>query len=315
MFAARGIAVCLSVFSLVYVALSLAVCGVWRQVECCSKKLPARRGGNLLFALRMLPLAAASAITLGFAVPSFLRLEPRAINEPVGAVPLGLAVFGFALIVIGVGNAARALNRASQALSRWQTGAEVESSVPVPLLRVSYGLPSPVAAGILRPKVLVSRETESVLTSKELQIALQHELAHVHRRDNLKKLLLRFAVFPGMTELEASWREASEMAADEAAVSSASQALDLAAALIKLSRTAPLRPPAELTTALIHSPAESVNARVERLLSWTERQERVLPCYSPRYELFAAAAAILALAMTYSQLLIRVHAATEWLVR
>ena len=73
--------------------------------------------------------------------------------------------------------------------------------------------------------------------------------------------------------LERAWREATEMAADDAAVSNVSEALDLAAAVIKLSRLAPLEPPAELTTALVHSPAESVNARVERLIAWSERRQ------------------------------------------
>jgi Zn-dependent protease with chaperone function len=67
-----------------------------------------------------------------------------------------------------------------------------------------------------------------------LQTALNHEVAHVSRRDNLKKLLLRFVAFPGMSGLETAWLEATEMAADDAAVSTAGDALDLAAALIKL---------------------------------------------------------------------------------
>ena len=141
------------------------------------------------------------------------------------------------------------------------------------------------------------------------------KLMHVRRRDNLRKLILRLVAFPGMAELERAWREASEMAADDAAVSSAAEALDLAAALIKLSRLTPLEPPAELTTALVHSPAESVNARVERLIAWTEQKQSPAPGYSLVYPLCTAAAVVVTLAVTYSQLLVRVHAATEWLVR
>jgi len=65
-------------------------------------------------------------------------------------------------------------------------------------------------------------------------------MAHAHRRDNLKKLLFRFCAFPGMSRLEAAWCEAEEMAADDAAVASVGDALDLASALIKLSRLAPV---------------------------------------------------------------------------
>jgi beta-lactamase regulating signal transducer with metallopeptidase domain len=315
MFVVRGIAVCLSVFSLVYLTLSSSMWVLQQRILTYGQRLRPHRAADLQFGLRMLPLTAASVITLGFAAPSFLQLEPRAINEPLGAIPLGLAMFGFVLIVVGVGSAVRALKRASHAVSRWREGAEVQSSGSVLLLRVVHELPSPVAAGVFRPRVLVSREIESVLTPKELQIALQHELAHVRRRDNLKKLLLLLAVFPGMRELEASWREASEIAADDAAVSNASQALDLAAALIKLSRVAPLQPPAELTTALTHSPAESVNARVERLLAWNGGPPSPVHGVTSWYSVATAMLGLLAIAMTYSQLLAFVHAATEWLVR
>ena len=118
-----------------------------------------------------------------------------------------------------------------------------------------------------------------------------------------------------MAELESAWREATEMAADDAAVSSASEALDLAAAVIKLSRLAPLEAPAELTTALVHSPAESVNARVQRLITWTDQKQNAAPGHSLRYALSVAVTVAVTLAVTYSELLVRVHTATEWLVR
>jgi hypothetical protein len=82
-----------------------------------------------------------------------------------------------------------------------------------------------------------------------------------------------------------------------------------------LSRLTPLQAPADLTTALVHSPAESVNARVERLIAWTERRQTLAPQYSWGYALCAAVAVVATLAVTYSELLARVHAATEWLVR
>jgi len=93
------------------------------------------------------------------------------------------------------------------------------------------------------------------------------------------------------------------------------EALDLAAALIKLSRLGPVEPPVDLTAALVHSPASVMNARVERLITWND-ERRVPPAkYSPWYGLSAALVAVAAFAVTYSQLLVHVHTATEWLVR
>jgi hypothetical protein len=358
MFAARLLAVSSSVFVLVYGALSLALgCG-WRSFWRYSQKFPSRRAADLLYGLRLLPLAAAAAVTLAFTVPSFVLLEPRSIEEPIGTAPLLLGLCGLMLAAFGVFNAARALTTASRAIASWTsepTSSEskiVESKSsestpseskllnwrgPVPVVRISRVVPALTVAGILKPRVLMSGAAEFLLTEKEMQTALRHELAHVRRRDNLKKLLLRLVMFPGMHSLEAAWLEATEMAADDAAVHSASEALDLAAALIKLSRL-PAEAPVDLTAALVYvyGPAAAMSARIERLVArsdegcsdegcsdeaWSDRgqsSDRRFPSrLSPSAWCAAAAslATLAAFAMTYSALLVRVHSATEWLVR
>jgi beta-lactamase regulating signal transducer with metallopeptidase domain len=321
MFALRGIAVSFSIFILLYSALSLAVCGVWRNLRLGTQRHSARRCADLLFILRTIPLLVATAATFALAVPSFLLLEPRAVNEPIGVLPVILGLCGMGTLLAGIWKAAAALLRASRTVARWSSEAgvigvgRVHSMDSISVLRISGAAPPLTAAGILRPTVWLSRAAEFVLTERELQSALRHEVVHVRRRDNLRKLILRMMAFPGMAELEGAWREATEMAADDAAVSSASEALDLAAAVIKLSRLAPLEAPAELTTALVNTPAESVNARVERLIAWTEPRHRPAKKYSLTYPLFAVAAVMVTMVGTYTELLVRVHAATEWLVR
>jgi Zn-dependent protease with chaperone function len=161
----------------------------------------------------------------------------------------------------------------------------------------------------------MSDAVEAVLNASELQSALRHELAHVRRRDNLKKLLLRFVGFPGMDALEVAWLQATEMAADDAAVSTASQALDLAAALIKLSRLSTLPPAPDIATTLVHAPLASVNARIERLIAWNGQQKKPTLAISPLYTVCVMVTTVAAVAVTYSQALVRVHTATEWLVR
>src|ERR1019366_7771099 len=235
------------------------------------------------------------------------------VEEPMGGVPMVLGLCGMAVMLAGIWKAAAALVRASRTVARGSSEARMigsialDSSSAVSVLRVSGTAPPLTAAGILRPRVWLSEAAESVLTERELQSALRHEVVHVRRRDNLRKLLLRLVTFPGMAQLESAWREAAEMAADDAAVSSASEALDLAAAVIKLSRLAPFGPPAELTTALVHSPAESVNARVERLIGWTEVRQNPAKGYSPGYALCVALAAVATLAGTYNEQPVRVH--------
>lgn len=316
MFAVRGIAVSFSVFVMVYCTLSLAVSLCWRRVWLRSQRHGVRRRADLLFALRMFPLASAALITAAFTVPSFLMLEPRAIDEPVGGIPLTLGIAGAVLGIYGTANAIMVMLRTSSTVSSWTNEAQpVQSDTPVPVLRISPAVPAMTAAGILRPRVLMSGVAEFLLTGNELQTALNHEFEHVRRRDNLKKLLLRFVAFPGMTGLEAAWLEAIEMAADDAAVSNTGEALDLAAALIKLSRLGPAEARADLTAALVHSPASAMNARVARLIAWSDAPLAAPQRFSPWYGVGAALAAVAVFAVTYSQVLVRVHTATEWLVR
>ena len=152
MFALRGLAVCFSVFALVYVSVSLAVCGLRNRIALSCQRFSARRCANTLFAWRMLPLAAAAATTAVFALPSFLFLEPRSIDEPVGAVPLALALCGLLLLLFGTANAARALLKSSKTIAAWQDGASVERSGPVRLLRGTDAFPTLVAARNFPPQ-------------------------------------------------------------------------------------------------------------------------------------------------------------------
>jgi len=214
--------------------------------------------------------------------------------------------------------AALAQLRASRALVAWLNGSALmqpqikESGNAVPIFRTGNDAPTLTVAGVCAPKVLVSEAAIAALTSRELRTALRHEIAHATRYDNLRKLLFRFSVFPAMTELEHAWSEETEMAADDAAVSSFYDALDLAAALIKVSRLGTVESSGELTMALLHS-STALSARVRRLVAWDRAQK---PESQGRwFFILSSAAAIMLAAVTYGSALTQMHAVTEWLVR
>jgi beta-lactamase regulating signal transducer with metallopeptidase domain len=318
MFVMRGIAVSFSVFVIVYSLLSLVVSLTWRYFLLRIERYPARRLADSLFALRIFPAVIAAVVIAVFTVPSFLLLEPRAIDEPVGGFSLFFGSCGAGMCVFGTLNALRAMRSASRAITSWTRHAEpihTEVASSVPVLRITESIPAMLAAGIAHPKVLVSSLAESQLSHHEFQSALKHEVAHLRRRDNLKKLLFRLVAFPGMTALQAAWLEATEMAADDAAVSSAAEALDLAAALIKLSRIGPVQSPIDLTAALVHTPASAVNARVERLVAWTDTRQSPVSRAHFWFSAVVIFSTVAGFAVTYSELLVHVHMATEWLIR
>ncbi len=313
MFAVRGIAVSFSVFTIMYSALSMAVAAIWHKACPGQKQYPNHFTADLLFFVRMSPLLAAILTTVALILPSFLLLEPRSIQEPIGPVLFTLSLAGTVLALIGVVNAAVALRQSWRAISIWTRAAQtITALAQTPVLRIFGSVPALTATGIVRRRVLLSDKAQSVLNASELHLALRHELAHLSRYDNLKKLLLRLVAFPGMRDLETAWLQASELAADDAAISGPDEALDLAGAIIKLSRFT--TPPADLSAALIHSPASAMTTRVERLIAWGE-----IPAPAPRYSLWVVLAGISATAtvliVTYSHLLVQVHAMTEWLVR
>lgn len=314
MFALRGLAVSLSAFATFYCGLSLALALTWRKARALAPRHPARRSANFLLALRMFPLAAALLITLALALPSFLVLEPRAISEPIGELSLTLGFCGVAVLTVGATNVFLSLRRASRTISRWEDAAEpIASTSALPIFRTLRAAPPMTAVGIIRPRILLSRVAEFLLNTNEFQSALNHESAHVRGRDNLKKLVLRFVPFPGLRDLEHAWLESIEMAADDAAVSSPAEALDLAAALIKLCRLGPIDSSPELTVSLVHSPVSLVNERIERLIHWSPA-----PNPNSNHVLWYASGlglTVFAVGVSYGQLLVAVHAATEWLVR
>ena len=315
MFALRGLAVSLSFFAVVYAITSVLVSQAMRYRSLHRSTAAPRARANFLLNLRATPLLAATLITLAVVLPSFLILEPRSTAEPVGEFPVILAFGSLALFATGLTNALLAWRRSASVVHGWLLGATESRSEGVSLFRIRPSAPAFAVAGICEPRVLVSDAAAEALTEAELKAALKHELAHVRRRDNLKKLFFRLTAFPGMAALETEWSEAAEMAADDAAVSNSAEALDLAAALIKISRLGIPQICPALTTALVPNVNSALNARIERLVTW-EQHRYSADARSHRWYLAPTLiATTLCVAVSYGTLLSRMHEMTEWLVR
>jgi Zn-dependent protease with chaperone function len=319
MFALREIAVSLTFFVLFYCLLSALVAIAWRSLRWLHGTEQVRAA--LLFAFRVLPLAASVVITLAFVVPSFQLLEPRSmdIDEGMGAVPLALGVCALSLLACGCFRVIAAQTKTSRVVARWLEGSHplnVDAAAHADAQTVTFrfrGEAPPLAlVGIRRPRVLVAESTVTLLSHAELQIALKHEFAHMQSRDNLKKLVVRFCPFPGMARLESAWSQAAELAADDAAVSNLDDAVDLAAALVKLSRLVPVEDAPVCTVGFVTG---SISARVERLLSWDETDKTRAMRIRTRYVIPSVAALLLCVFATYGPVLSLTHEVTEWLVR
>lgn len=304
MFVARGLVVSLAFFATIYCPLSLLVVAVSRLLSSARSAPP-----HLLFGLRIFPYVLSLTVAVFFAFPSFWLLERPSLDEDIATFVLAVC----SLVILGAGlfRMVKAQTRTSRAIERWmKMMRRAGESLSVSETSSSQGCPPLILVGICNPTVMVSDLATSVLSESELRVAVQHELGHMRSWDNLKKVLVSATPFPGMASLEGAWREAAELAADDAAVANRQEALDLASALIKLSRYSPLPPEHVLATGLIDG--GSITLRVQRLLSWRKSPRPFAQART--YALLVVLALTVAAAANYGATLAFTHRLTELLV-
>lgn len=308
-FGARGLLVSLAFFATVYCPLSLLTLLAWWGAKRI-RLATAANSANLVFGLRIFPFAISVVVTLFFTFPSFWLLEGAAPDEDTGTFILALC----SLCILGAG-LYRVLSvqaRTMRAVEGWLEGTtNVASGASTPQLSSSQGAPPLILVGICRPRVMISDEAAAVLTDGELQVAVRHEIGHARSWDNLKKILVSATPFPGMEGLERAWHQAAELAADDHAVTNRQQALDLAAALIKLSRSCQQLPWPVLAAELL-SRSSSISLRVDRLLKW--RIAGQPSGHGWRWALLVLPTVIVGIVSNYGAALVLTHRLTELLV-
>jgi hypothetical protein len=311
-FAARGLLVSLAFFAVVYCALGSLVLLVWRSMNRIGPK-SAVRSANFLFGLRIFSFALSSAVAVFFTFPSFWLMERASLDED--AATFVLAACSLVILGAGLFRVLRAQARTTSAVTQWSLGSGASASMGngqvVPSLSASKGAPALLLVGIRRPRVLVSDVAATVLSDPELEVAVRHELEHKRSWDNLKKVLIGATPFPGMSSLERAWREAAELAADDAAVANRQDALDLAAALIKLSRSSKQWSEWMLASGLV-SGSSLICLRVERLLQWRANGRRLQRTWPWTFLVFITI--IVPIASHYGATLALTHRLTEILV-
>ena len=307
-FVLRAVMVSLAFFAIVYSFLSVLLMLVWRGLRLCNAHQ--HMSALALFIMRVSPFAVSAGISLFLALPSFLLLERHSLDEDFGT--FGLSACALIILAAGIYRVLTAEARTRRVVSAFlEDAVGVDDNAITPTVILAQSVTPLMLVGVRAPRILISSSACEVLSDGEMQAAVRHETAHSRSRDNLKKAVLNCLPFPGMASLEEAWHEASEVAADEGAVSSRAQALDLAAALIKLARHFPCQTVPDLATGLV-SAVESVTSRVERLVAWKES-----PASSPhrwRYVVAMAFIAFFALALKLGPALVLVHSLTERLV-
>jgi beta-lactamase regulating signal transducer with metallopeptidase domain len=148
------------------------------------------------------------------------------------------------LLVVAVGGLAVAgareavgVARARRWISRAQRGAV---ALAPDVVRIESRAPFSVAAGLLRPRVLVASALSRALPAAQLDAVIEHERAHARRRDPLARLAARalsWGHLPAVRrELLAELALASEQACDAEAALRVGDRLVVAEAILAVER-------------------------------------------------------------------------------
>jgi hypothetical protein len=296
----RLLCIGLATYFLVHLALGAIVALFAGPAVRLGERVRPHLAARYLLALRLLPAAGAAFVVMTVCVPSYLWLEPEAPAERVGVACLAAALLGLAMWSVSLARGVCALASSRRFVQRCGQGI-VDS--PAPLLAI---------AGIVRPRLLISRTVLRALPPQELAVALRHERAHWTAHDNLKRLCILLT--PGRNRtIERGWRKFAEMAADDRAVAgSPRRACALAAALVRVARMAADAPPLPLASCLLGD-SDQLAARVDRLLRPAPAQ---IPAPRPLLALSAIVvmAGSVAVAILQPAALYSVHRALEHLV-
>ena len=318
----RLLCLCCASFFMIHLALAVATRLSAGTVMRMAERLKPSSAARLLFAVRMLPFTLTLFAVLAFCIPSYLWLEPEATGEKVGFVCFLTAVLGAAIWALAIVRVVHAVRGTARYLHRCERHGQ-QISMPgetAPALLLRDKSPVLAVAGVVHPRLVISRRVMRGLTADQIDAALRHERAHRSSGDNLKRFLMLLApdVLPfmrGFATLERSWAKAIEWAADDqASAGDPRRALSLADALVRVARMGN-KPQLSYLTSSLMADDHDLSERVDRLLRPQPIPDKpvkeLIPLVSGAAALMAASLMIVTL---WPASLSMVHQALEQLI-
>ncbi len=272
------------IFALFYVlnlTASLAASAVWRCAEKFTGRLPGKEKSNLIFGLRIFPLAFAALLVCAFLIPSYFLFEPPDSNEIVSLKLALIALISAAGMFLAAKRVFGTFYVTRRTVGEWLKRSEkiVVENHSTHVYKLEHPFPVIAVVGVFRPKMFIASQIFEVLNEHELAAAIAHEKGHLAGYDNFKRMLLRVCrdllILPIGRSLETLWTETTEDSADEfAAREGRETALDLASALIKIARIVPPNstPKMPLAAFLIEENNAQVAQRIINLTNIADRK-------------------------------------------
>jgi Zn-dependent protease with chaperone function len=311
--------VALTAFAAASTVACACVAATFQRVETALATRRSISRARALLLVRLTPVLAGTLACV-LAMLAYLRHEPRTTEEIPGWLLIAGAVAGACLVVAGGRRAIERCWRTSRFLRLIDQAATpvIVPGATLPAWQADVEFPLLAVAGFWRPRLLIARQVLVQLPEDELAVAVQHEIAHARRRDNLSRLLFTalpdvLGLIEGRLGLARAWHEAVEDAADDFATQHEPEArLRLASALVRVASLAGDRPMPPVPLTAFHE-GGSTERRVRRLVGEAARPApaALLPWRVAMAVSFGAASVV---ALTWNRALRAVHDAIEWLV-
>jgi Zn-dependent protease with chaperone function len=330
MFAWLGICLALAALLAINAGASLVTTALWRALQRPARSWSALSRARLLFALRILPAACALFGVMALLSPAYLTHEPRSTTETVTLKLAVISFFSMLGILLALWRGISAWRATRALVADWMREAEPVTleNIPIPVYRIRHPFPVIAIVGATRPRLFIASQIFSTLNKEEIAAALAHELGHLTARDNLKRVLVRacsdvLTIVPAGRSLDRAWTASAEGAADEfvARTQGAQRALDLASALVKIARLAPLgaKPTMPAGAFLMGDDASGLAWRIRHLtqLASVEANRKDEPLLL-RFACWLCLGALLACALfaaTNSHVLLTMHQFMEEIVK
>jgi beta-lactamase regulating signal transducer with metallopeptidase domain len=245
-----------------------------------------------LVLLSSLPLLAAGALMLSATLPSIVSLElpgfdhcathndghPHLCFVHLPTTRMSAAFVSLLGVIVSyaflrAGFASARVARALRVLGALAMSGESRRDLGVTIIETSQ--PLCVAAGLLRPRVLLSRGLLESLTPDERAVVLAHERAHVRRRDALVASVVRVLAtlhVPSVSRwLVRETDVAAEQASDEEAAQFVGDRLAVASAILAVERAAQHAAAEQLAPVAVAFGQRAAERRIESLLAEPRR--------------------------------------------
>ena len=180
-----GIALTLAFLMIVNMIVALAASCVWRVISRSVERFSVNARAQIIYGLRVLPVAASLVFVGAFLVPSYLLHEPESSGEVVSGKLGFIAAISSLGVIIAIYRVFKTWLATRRLTANWLNNAvEIKlEEIRVPSYKIKHPFPVIAVIGIFRPRMFVAEQVLDSLDKNEFDAAVAHEHGHLKRSE------------------------------------------------------------------------------------------------------------------------------------